>query len=41
MRFKAFVEMSEEETATEAEPEQQAEEPRARRSTRGRQDEDE
>jgi hypothetical protein len=41
MRFKAFVEMSEEDTETEEEPEQQAEEPRARRSTRGRQDEDE
>ena len=41
MRFKAFVEMSEDDTETEEEPEQQAEEPRARSSsTRGR-DEDE
>jgi hypothetical protein len=40
MRFKAFVEMSEVDTETEEEPEQQAEEPRARSSTHGR-DEDE
>jgi uncharacterized membrane protein len=41
MRFKAFVEMSEEDTETDEEPEQQAEKPRARSSTRGRADEDE
>jgi hypothetical protein len=42
MRFKAFVEMSEEDTETEEEPEEQpAEEPRARKSTRERHDEDE
>jgi hypothetical protein len=42
MRFKAFVEMSEEDTATpEEETEQQAEEPRARGRTRSRRDEEE
>jgi hypothetical protein len=41
MRYKAFVEMSEEDVETpEEEPGQQAEESRARRRTRGRHDED-
>jgi hypothetical protein len=40
MRFKAFAEMSEEDTETEAAPEQQADEPRARTSTHGRHDGD-
>jgi uncharacterized membrane protein len=42
MRFKAFVELSEQDTETpEEEPEQQAEAPRARRRTSRRRDEDE